>query len=177
MKKIVIGIDPSLNNTGICILRNKFIKPGKHSIIRIDNTRINKKIAKWDNIWNTCRDIIKLKHKILGVYIENYSFGKTRQANLTNAGEVQGLIRFVFRNYPIYEIAPTTLKKFVLGTGRGNKNLILKEVYRKWGIDFNDDNEADAYALARMGIYKHYRSKYELLKYEEECLGKINKWN
>ena len=49
-------------------------------------------------------------------------------------------------------IAPGTLKKFVTGDGRAKKDLMLLKVYKKWGVEFDNDNLADAYGLARMAL-------------------------
>ena len=53
---------------------------------------------------------------------------------------------------PMVEAFPTTLKKFVTGTGRSSKSVIIKKVYMNWGFDTNDDNIADAYGLAQIGL-------------------------
>lgn len=49
-------------------------------------------------------------------------------------------------------VGPGTWKKVVLGKGNFKKGLILKEVYKKWKLDFTSDDEADAYCLARYGF-------------------------
>ena len=62
---------------------------------------------------------------------------------------------FLFKKKVNYKIiAPGTLKKFVCGKGKGHakKNLMLLKVYKNWGIEFDDDNLADAYSLARMAL-------------------------
>ncbi len=41
-------------------------------------------------------------------------------------------------------VAPTQAKKFLTGKGNCDKNLILKEVFKRYGIDVDDDNIADA---------------------------------
>jgi hypothetical protein len=59
------------------------------------------------------------------------------------------------------------LKKYVTGKGQGvKKNQILLSVYKKWGVEFMDDNAADSYALARIaaGIAD--------LEYEKEIITK-----
>ena len=47
----------------------------------------------------------------------------------------------------LYFVAPTTLKKFV--GAKGKKNLIAREVYKRWKYEADDDNLVDAYAIAR----------------------------
>ena len=49
------------------------------------------------------------------------------------------------------QIPPMTLKKYASGKGNAKKQEMLLQIYKNWGIEFNDDNAADAYALARLG--------------------------
>lgn len=48
------------------------------------------------------------------------------------------------------QIPPMTLKKFAAGKGNAKKQEMLLQIYKRWGLEFNDDNAADAYALARL---------------------------
>lgn len=47
-------------------------------------------------------------------------------------------------------VTPTQLKKYVTGSGGAGKNLMILGVYKRWGVEFDNDNLADAYALARV---------------------------
>lgn len=47
-------------------------------------------------------------------------------------------------------IPPMTLKKYAAGKGNAKKQEMLMQIYKRWGIEFNDDNAADSYALARV---------------------------
>lgn len=70
-------------------------------------------------------------------------------------------------------VAPSTLKKFITGNGHADKNLILKAVLQKWGLDVDDDNEADAYGLARMAAA--IVTGQTAHKYEHEIVAKIGR--
>ena len=69
-------------------------------------------------------------------------------------GAVHYLIRiFLFQNNIKHKIiAPTELKKFVTGKGQCKKDLILLNVFKKWGVEFDNSDLADAYGLARMAL-------------------------
>lgn len=54
------------------------------------------------------------------------------------------------RNIDIILIPPTSLKR-TLGSGTFTKDMILLEVYKKWGFSAATNNIADAYCLARAG--------------------------
>jgi Holliday junction resolvasome RuvABC endonuclease subunit len=61
-------------------------------------------------------------------------------------------------------VPPMTLKKYVTGKGTAKKNEMLLAVYKEWGIEFNDDNAADAYGLALMaGTYHRTSGQLDIL--------------
>lgn len=51
--------------------------------------------------------------------------------------------------YPL-RVPPMTLKKYASGKGNAKKQEMLLQIFKRWGLEFNDDNAADAYALARL---------------------------
>lgn len=48
------------------------------------------------------------------------------------------------------QIPPMTLKKYATGKGTAKKQEMLLQIYKRWGVEFNDDNAADSYALAKI---------------------------
>jgi Holliday junction resolvasome RuvABC endonuclease subunit len=46
---------------------------------------------------------------------------------------------------------PTALKKFVTGSGKGEKEMMIREVYRRWKVEAKNNNEADAAGLLQVG--------------------------
>jgi hypothetical protein len=53
------------------------------------------------------------------------------------------------RRFPL-KIPPMTLKKYASGKGNAKKQEMLLQMYKRWGVEFNDDNAADSYGLARL---------------------------
>ena len=49
-------------------------------------------------------------------------------------------------------VTPSQLKKFVTGKGNADKNVVMKEVYKRFHIDTDDDNTADAVVLGHIGL-------------------------
>lgn len=86
--------------------------------------------------------------------IEGYSYTRNSSSTSTLI-EVGSTVRMELyaRDIPWIEVPPATLKKFVTGRHDIKKNLMLKEVYKRWGVDLASDDEADAYALAQFGMY------------------------
>lgn len=112
--------------------------------------------------------VFQLKHyKILDVAIEGYAFG-SQMANML--GELGGMVKLTLLEFGVYPliVPPTVLKKYATGKGQGiSKSQILMNVYKKWGVEFSDDNAADSYVLAHIVSGKHS------LAYEKEVYDKL----
>jgi Holliday junction resolvasome RuvABC endonuclease subunit len=68
-------------------------------------------------------------------------------------GELSAVVKLVlwFKHHePPLQIPPMTLKKYATGKGNAKKQEMLLQIYKRWGVEFTDDNAADAYALARL---------------------------
>ena len=90
------------------------------------------------------------KETDIKVCIEGPSFA-SKGAYILQMGALNFFIRYWLRtegvNYKV--ISPGELKKFVTGKGNCKKDLILLKVFKKWGIEFDSNDLADAYSLAR----------------------------
>jgi Holliday junction resolvasome RuvABC endonuclease subunit len=53
------------------------------------------------------------------------------------------------RRFPL-KVPPMTLKKYAAGKGNAKKQEMLLQIFKRWGVEFNDDNAADSYAIARL---------------------------
>jgi crossover junction endodeoxyribonuclease RuvC len=86
------------------------------------------------------------------VVCEGYAFGRPNQAH--QLGELHGLISFWLYKHEIPElrIQPTTLKKFVTGKGNAQKDMMLMEIFDRFGHKGANNNEADAIGLLYMGL-------------------------
>jgi Holliday junction resolvasome RuvABC endonuclease subunit len=76
-------------------------------------------------------------------------------------GELSACVRLAIYDYfddyrkcPL-KVPPMTLKKYAAGKGNAKKQEMLLQIYKRWGLEFNDDNAADAYALARLASKAH----------------------
>jgi hypothetical protein len=162
-----IGIDPSYSGFGITIMDK--------------DTNYCSYVAKFDNsgverLFNVQKFLMSLildhdfnLYKFRDVAIEGYAFG-SQMANML--GELGGVVRlFIYEQYGIKPllVPPTSLKKYATGKGTGvQKNQILLNVYKKWGVEFKDDNAADSYILARIAAQRG------TLEYEKEILEKLD---
>lgn len=159
-----VGLDLSLTGTGLTVLEyeaKESIYGSKHEpILKLYKSKLveTKPTTLMEQryliIWNEISFIEKIRY-CGGIYIEGLSYASTG----SKFAELAGLHYFIRtkliesnQNFDI--IPPTTLKKYVTGKGNSNKNIMIKEIYKKWNVDFNDDNLADSYALARMSFEK-----------------------
>jgi Holliday junction resolvasome RuvABC endonuclease subunit len=99
--------------------------------------------------------------------MEGYAYG----SQLSNMlGELGGMVKLTLFEKNLYPaiVAPTMLKKYVTGKGKGiSKSQMLLNTYKKWNIEFDDDNAADSYGLA------HLIAGKGSLAYEKEIYIKL----
>ena len=142
-----VGLDISVTGTGLVVLDRQLqittaecikSKPQDDWYARVNNIV--------SRVFSHIPDPV-----LCAVFVEDYAYAAKGQ--VFNIAELSGIIKFRLWHdaYPFLRIPPTSLKKFTTATGTAPKELMMKEVYKRYGVDFNDNNVADAYALARMG--------------------------
>lgn len=180
---LIIGIDPSLTGTAICGWH-------KERMVHISTLSVPKKIMKqtskerahierliWlrNTVYETIGTIVELcaapETVIVAPFIEGYAY--CARGSVFDMGELGGVLRLMlaeswgwFVNVP-----PTSLKKFVTEKGNSPKEVMLEKTFRKYGLGsdtLTDNNQVDAYGLARFG--DAFFSTKELPKYEREAL-------
>ncbi|CAB4128923.1 hypothetical protein UFOVP225_105 [uncultured Caudovirales phage] len=158
-KSLVIGIDQSYSGFGIT-----FMDPKSDNYLTVVFKGEGTGVDRLLDIREVLLALIKTHAAYaidIKVAMEGYAFG-SQMANM--AGELGGMVKVVLHDqfkrsnmhgmYP-YIIPPTVLKKYVTGKGTGvQKNQILLSVYKKWGVEFTNDNAADSYALAHLAAGK-----------------------
>lgn len=98
-----------------------------------------------------CKHVMELKPDL--VVVEGYAFGnKFSQVSMVSIG---ALIRdgLTTLSTPYIEVAPTSLKKFMVGSGNAKKDQMLLAVFKAWGLECANHDEADAVALAMVGLH------------------------
>lgn len=148
---ISIGVDPSINSTGVCVYDGKkyvyYIVTSKmtkkmaafqHKYVNLipyeksetkDLEYTDKERVKTQNISNICdkiRSIIK-KHKPDIVKMEGISYGSTGSAALVDLAGLNFMLRQIFltMNVPFMIISPTQNKKFAVANGSAEKDVMV----------------------------------------------------
>jgi crossover junction endodeoxyribonuclease RuvC len=164
---VVVGIDLSLTGTGWCVL--KINQDGQ------TDTRKSGVVASKLKGMARLNEILEALDKEIpagaAVYIENYGFGSKGQ--VVYQGELGGIVRYHLwkKGIKYTNVPPTVAKKWLTGKGVCEKSLILKELFKKYKIDLDDDNEADATVLALIG--KSKMGRLPCNKSQQELLDKL----
>jgi len=148
--KLFVGLDPSMRGTGIIVLdQNAEIIEQKLFSCKDKNGVIEKELINYEKEINFITNMVNRE----AVYMEGPAYQATGQ-RILQMGAIHFLTRVLFFKNNVYfrVIAPGTLKKFVTGKGNTKKDLMLLKTYKKWGVEFEDDNLCDAYGLARMAL-------------------------
>jgi len=169
---VAVGIDPSLTGFGLSFA--SMANPDQHETYVYSSpyrgVRRLKDIASWIN--DKIDFIEENYHEVMNVAMEAAILSSPSSLPL---GELAGIVKLTIYNrfdedecrFPL-KIPPMTLKKYAAGKGNAKKQEMLLQIYKRWGLEFNDDNAADAYSLARLatGVYTN--------KVEEETIEKIS---
>ena len=164
-----VGIDLSLRGTGLARLTedggyigSKVIKPKYRGYVRLAEIR-DKIIVE-----------LPLSPRDCKICIEGYSYMSSNSATFP-MGELGGVVRLMLveRGYLAYLVPPSSLKKFVTSKGNAPKDLMILKTYKKYGWEFSNNNECDAFGLAQMAWAMDHPKG--LTKYEVEALKAISK--
>lgn len=143
-----LGIDPSIRRTGIC-----FADSGGFETHIITPPEIMRGMERLSYLEAQFKSMIA-DTGLKGAAIEGYAFG-VKGGRLADLAEWGGLIRMALyrAEIPTITVPPQTLKKYLVGGGI-EKNKILLEVFKKYGVECGTDDEADALVLADMARHK-----------------------
>lgn len=143
----ILGIDASLTGTGIVVINNT------GSILYQEN--LGTKLKSFERLNYILRKVLTAcsTYDIKYTAIEGYAF--LGSGRMTDLAELGGIIKFFLwsQKYPLDIYPPSAIKKFITGKGNVKKDLMLLKVYKKFGIEFNDDNLCDAYCIAKLKLH------------------------
>jgi len=143
---MIHGIDLSLTGTGLV----QFNDAGLLVSLTTFRPKAKDEIARLDEI--ALQVVRPLQDGDL-VVIEGLAFMSKTPSALERTG-----LWYLVRHYLWQEriqcvpVSPMSLKKFCTGSGKAEKQHMLMHVFKRWGIEAADDNQADAYSLGRVGL-------------------------
>lgn len=187
MDKIIkIGIDPSINSTGICVwdTRNdkhkyyiipskmtKKMKGFKNQYVELlpydkKTPDINdysiKESVKFDNIYYICNHIDKIliNPDMIEVYMEGVSYGSVGSAALVDLAFLNSAIRMLLKSkeIPFTIVSPTSLKKFACANGQAEKDVMI-DAWKRMDKNIADIDDIKIDDLADSYFLAHYKTQ------------------
>lgn len=152
---VVMGIDQSLSGTGLTVVR-AHTNDGKHGLDIVSKETVSSKLTGMARLDEIAKRIIH----VAGLYAPHLICMEdvTRMASSASIiplTELYAVIKFeLFRwKLPLRIQNQSQMKKFNFGQGNVSKdsNYMLK-VFDATGERFDDDNQADAYMHAKLGV-------------------------
>ena len=146
----VVGIDPSLSRTGVCIISDAGVR-----------TTSVKAACRAAGMFRRQRELVSgvCNYLMRGDVVVFEDFGVS--ARFAPSGrfceriELCGMLKLVcpaVTRLPWLSVAPTMLKGFVAGKSSARKDDVLAAVRRRWEVPAKNDDEADAFGLARYAL-------------------------
>jgi crossover junction endodeoxyribonuclease RuvC len=167
-----LGVDQSLNGTGLALIRANGTCVATTTIIvgkRKDAERlfyIQQEVCNFIKLYHVTYLNVKTS---IDVAMEGGSFKSTHRGFAL--GEISGVLQTFFfsKKYPIVIVPPLLVKKFATGNGGASKQNMIDAVKTLWNVSVENDNEADALVLAHIArsvIYAptQHRCQMEVIK-------------
>lgn len=143
----VVGIDPSLTGTGICVGTSlaEHVEANSYTITTDSKEPMGDRLAR---IYGATGELAD-GHRFLAVMEDMpkhaHSAGLTAMAH--------GVVRLALHHAGAHVITvpPATLKKYATGKGTATKADMRMALYQRVGIDLRDDDQVDAWWLRALG--------------------------
>jgi Holliday junction resolvasome RuvABC endonuclease subunit len=168
---IILGLDLSLTGTGICVVESN-AGDGKGLLATINTTA---KTRTEDRLISIRRTIAQASNGADAAIIEGLSYGSVGGAQAERSA-LHWMVRVDLYQLgvPYVVVTPMSLKKFVCGTAKAEKSMMIREVYRRWNVVAANDNEADAAALAHLGLVYYGQAEHQTIA-QQEVIYKLRK--
>lgn len=143
----VIGIDQSYTGFGFCVdgeSKKRSFPAGRYD----SDTHRLVGVREWFEAWLDLNMNAGIDLVVMEGYANAAKFGREM------AGELGAVVKMAVLDVvgqPPLIVPPTSLKKFVTGSGAAKKNVMIAHVFKRWDVMFTDDNQADAYSLEKFG--------------------------
>lgn len=152
---IILAVDQSFTGTGVAIFVNGVLK--KH--FQITTEKDKSKLARQRKIETlVCRTLSflkKLGDPDIHFVSEGLAYGAVGKNKIDLSkllGGIQTRVLDLIDEQHLHEVAPTSWKKFVTGSGKADKHQVINVINVKYGTSFilKDNNICDAIGI---GLY------------------------
>lgn len=171
-----IGIDLSLVGSGVVVLDDGDIVAQHLIKSKPVGTKPIDELKRIRKIVEEIEMIISEEIPTIAV-VEGMAFMARNTTALVQLSALNYMARAMLFDYhvPFVIVAPTSLKKFITGSGASKKDIMLMEIYKQYDVTILDDNEADAFALAQVGLALLDKHTKPLNKKQEEVIELLKK--
>lgn len=158
-----VGIDPSVSNTGVAILRDN------GTILNCRSFKAQplepgytwqQKINRYQRLARDCIDYLQeyCVHRPVRILIENYAPSRFMNSTIPQI-EFGTILREKLMIWSggagqwvgIAFVSPAQVKQFATGKGNSNKMLVALSLQKRFNVDFGSDDDLwDAYAIAQI---------------------------
>jgi len=140
----IMGVDPSLSATGMCLPDNRVLTIKCKSDWGDDRLLLIRNVLRRFVI-ETRPQLVVMEDKLHSTY------------SAASLGMVQGVVRAELLDHSVQYVlvSPKTLKKFATDNGNADKDAMIAAARRRAGMIFKDDNQCDAWWLRQAGL-DHY---------------------
>jgi crossover junction endodeoxyribonuclease RuvC len=172
---IVVALDVSLNSPGWSKLDTE---NGARTFGSFDYSKLRDmpRIAKAAcELIDLCRpaDLVVMEGLSMGLPMGKNGRSFVPQGRTDLVGLTYVIRLWLFKQQkPTILVSPTGLKKFTTSDFKAPKDLMLREVFRRWGVEAENNDQADAVALAEVGR-AWLEKPADLPKFQKEVLKKV----
>jgi len=178
---IVVGIDPSFSGTGIVVLQEGKVRVKELVVTSPQKSvphRVLSVVTAIELVLINAEDSLGERPAL--VVVEGFSYASKGRAIFDTAYLGWRIREELIRLEEIagiswMEVSPSLLKKFATGKGNANKDLVLLQVYKRWGEELTDTNIADAFVLAKIGEAYLGVDVDKLTDFQKEVIKKLKR--
>jgi Holliday junction resolvasome RuvABC endonuclease subunit len=153
-QEVAIGIDQSLTGFALSVISVEFPKTHITWVYKSPLSGIERLVDIQDFMYEKFEWLKERNNSIKDIAMESPFLGSPSTLPLSElAAATKLFLHSHFEVTPLRTpliVPPLTLKKYATGKGTSKKQEMLLQIYKRWGVEFSDDNAADAYALARL---------------------------
>lgn len=154
----VVGVDVSLAGLGLChVTGDRKAKINAGLTVEVELLEPKKGLDEFHRAEWLVRSALSWLADVINnfgvdvVVFEGYGFMTKSYAFAR--GEVGGFLRRApwLLGLAVADAQPATLKKLATGKGNAEKEIVMREAYKRWGFEHDSHDVVDAFVAARVG--------------------------
>lgn len=153
--RIVVGLDLSYTNTGIAVFKDGVFQELISKTVAT-SPKLGIDVMRAHKILHEVMTLVSALDSQYGepkVFIEDYAYA--RLTNREKMGELGGVVKHGLwaQGYGFETLPISTIRKVVTGKGNATKDLVMMSLYKRYGLDIQQNDLADAAAVALTGDF------------------------